>query len=42
MEKKNLEKQGKPELKLKGDDYPFELEEEDYVPIVWLYDPSNF
>ena len=42
MEKKNLEKQGKPELKLKGDDYPFELEEEDYVPMVWLYDPSNF
>lgn len=34
MEKKKLEKQGKPELKLKGDDYPFELEEEDYVPMV--------
>ncbi|KNB44451.1 hypothetical protein JH06_5082 [Blastocystis sp. subtype 4] len=34
MEKKNLEKQGKPELKLKGDDYPFELEEEDYVPMI--------
>lgn len=35
MEKKEQEKKGKPAPKnLKGDDYPFELEEEDYVEMV--------
>ena len=34
MDKKKKENEGKPDLKLKGEDYPFELEEEDYVPMV--------
>ena len=37
MEKKMKENGGKPDLKLKGEDYPFELEEEDYVPMVNNY-----
>ena len=35
MDKKEKEKKGKPQMQnLKGDDYPFELEEEDYVIMV--------
>ena len=39
MEKKKNEKsENKMDAsQLKGDDYPFELEEEDYVEMVWLY-----
>lgn len=36
MDKKEKEKKGKPQMQnLKGDDYPFELEEEDYVIMVF-------
>ena len=34
MDKKKKENEGKPDLKLKGEDYPFEMEEEDFVPMV--------
>ena len=37
MDKKEKEKKGKQKMpNLKGDDYPFELEEEDYVIMVYL------
>lgn len=38
MDKKEQEKKGKPlPKKYKGDDYPFELEEEDYVEMVSVH-----
>lgn len=34
MEKKKAESKDKSKVNLMGDDYPFEMEEEDYVPMV--------